>query len=982
MKISNRTKLMRDLLFGMIFFVRKISGLIVDYSPFHTKSSNHFKKNIGLLLLLLFPIFQHAGAQQKTEIIDIYDTQDGLPSNLINSITQDQMGYIWIATSMGLCRFDGKNFINLSSKNHPEFFEDDIVDSFLEKDGFIYLISMTGGIIRLDPTTLKIKRITKQGIYSIDYYDNTLLILFADSRLLLIDKNFNRVWRKFDQNKLGKAIIQENGIFISFLNEQPQRLDKKNLSTDFTYETKDMGSGGGFFRLNKEKVLFHTGKKLFELSINSSTPFELAKNSDYEITYFNNKDKNAICYIANYNTPYFVQNESIVGIEFKELKKPQIRIIFQTDENSSLIGTNQGIVHIRRFTSLVSQIDDSPFYSYPDMRVRRKILEGNNGELILAGYPNILVTDNVLKYLYINDAVKIHNRYYMGSYGNGLWEVDSSLNAWNNITTEGLNSGDKINTLLQAENKQLLIGGVNRLSLLDLNTGKACQANLGENTTINKLVIHPQKKYYVAGSNKGILFIFLNQNCPVIYPRLIEGIKDAKDFLFIPEKNEMWTATDNGLYVLDMISYSVKKKYVTPEEISNPRVTALVRDNSNRIWASTYSGITAYGEQIFMLGPKNGLENIEFNYNSVLKRKNGDLVFGGLTTYDVINPDIISQFSFKENFEISAFEKISQKKGGQFYFSTNTKPSVYSFFPDKEDLKLYFSNFDYRFGNLYRFFYKIDNGSWNEIKQDRFLVLSNLPTGNQKLTIKMISPLGAKAAEKSVLIRAEVLYYKHPSFLIILLSLLLTFVLISYYFLQKTRRIEAQTKERIAMDLHDETGTILTRLLFLSGRKNMSQPEQDNIKSGLQEALLSLRSFMESLYRKEVSATDLKDEINEFVQKTFSGSPVTPEIHFQLGSLQKVNPELFRDIKLCIYELITNFIKHSQGEHFTLQIATDKRQLVIRTTDDGTFTHGSELNSKGNGIRNMQNRVLRHDGIIIFNQNFPSGLKTELRFTL
>jgi len=40
----------------------------------------------------------------------LYSTKDGLSHNYINSITQDQYGYIWIATYKGLNRFDGSTF--------------------------------------------------------------------------------------------------------------------------------------------------------------------------------------------------------------------------------------------------------------------------------------------------------------------------------------------------------------------------------------------------------------------------------------------------------------------------------------------------------------------------------------------------------------------------------------------------------------------------------------------------------------------------------------------------------------------------------------------------------------------------------------------------------------------------------------------------------------------------------------------------------
>ncbi|MGD1889633.1 MAG: two-component regulator propeller domain-containing protein [Cyclobacteriaceae bacterium] len=41
-----------------------------------------------------------------------YSIEDGLPQSSVNHIAQDQFGYLWIATSGGLSRFDGQNFEN------------------------------------------------------------------------------------------------------------------------------------------------------------------------------------------------------------------------------------------------------------------------------------------------------------------------------------------------------------------------------------------------------------------------------------------------------------------------------------------------------------------------------------------------------------------------------------------------------------------------------------------------------------------------------------------------------------------------------------------------------------------------------------------------------------------------------------------------------------------------------------------------------
>jgi len=68
---------------------------------------------IASICLLLFAI--QAQAQSYSTIN--YTIADGLPSNQVYSMYQDQQGYLWIATNAGLSRFDGKKFENFTRRD-------------------------------------------------------------------------------------------------------------------------------------------------------------------------------------------------------------------------------------------------------------------------------------------------------------------------------------------------------------------------------------------------------------------------------------------------------------------------------------------------------------------------------------------------------------------------------------------------------------------------------------------------------------------------------------------------------------------------------------------------------------------------------------------------------------------------------------------------------------------------------------------------
>ena len=58
-----------------------------------------------------------AGQQAKQYSFSHYNTANGLASNSVNNVVQDQNGFIWLATINGLQRYDGHKFS--SYKHQP-----------------------------------------------------------------------------------------------------------------------------------------------------------------------------------------------------------------------------------------------------------------------------------------------------------------------------------------------------------------------------------------------------------------------------------------------------------------------------------------------------------------------------------------------------------------------------------------------------------------------------------------------------------------------------------------------------------------------------------------------------------------------------------------------------------------------------------------------------------------------------------------------
>ena len=102
-----------------------------------------YKTNYRLLLLSAFVALasQTASAQQFQASGTHYSTEDGLCSNAISMISQDDLGFMWLATWNGLSRFDGYEFYNYKTGNssHIKNLHNRILDILIDQSQNVWM---------------------------------------------------------------------------------------------------------------------------------------------------------------------------------------------------------------------------------------------------------------------------------------------------------------------------------------------------------------------------------------------------------------------------------------------------------------------------------------------------------------------------------------------------------------------------------------------------------------------------------------------------------------------------------------------------------------------------------------------------------------------------------------------------------------------------------------------------------------------------
>ena len=99
-------------------------------------------------------LFGHA---QKSEIrFSRITTENGLSSDGVTAFAQDERGYMWIGTSDGLNRYDGRNFrIFRTSKSGNCICGNNIKELEIDDSGILWIGTTDGGLCSLDPVSLE-----------------------------------------------------------------------------------------------------------------------------------------------------------------------------------------------------------------------------------------------------------------------------------------------------------------------------------------------------------------------------------------------------------------------------------------------------------------------------------------------------------------------------------------------------------------------------------------------------------------------------------------------------------------------------------------------------------------------------------------------------------------------------------------------------------------------------------------------------------
>jgi signal transduction histidine kinase len=956
------------------------------------------KKVLILCLLTLFVFTQtrlnlHA---QAYALSNAYTTKEGLPSNHIYEILEDKEGFLWICTDNGVSRFDGKYFKNFSVKNGlPSY---DAIQIAMEDNGKIWVNCFLQKPAYFDKAKQKFITLNDKEFKAETQKYPLFFSGLADGAVEF--KSTAEQWKTkngkiIENKKLSKAKFQlvskvPYPIYYAFDLEKKSNTYKntliirKNDGTEFAvplkaksfYSQKKVSSDKIYMTFLKEKLIIISGfyeKNIWQKEIIFEEP---ANNIKIE--------KELIFVYGQSGTIYAYENQTfkllnkintglpLVNNSYFDSKK---NFWVASVENGLQCFKNEGIVNYVRADNLHKQnfmsINVLPNGDFYAGNRKGQILSKNNGKYTTAqvGRPSdwmrsILVSENQMA------AITEHGVSF------NLTKLDI---LFSNIF-HSIKSGiwhDK-NTFILGTSRGLYGYNVRNKKLIGLNSPRL------RTTKILKLA---DLYYYISANGLYAYNYKKNTSETISFDGEYKNIKVSN--MVQGPNNTLWLSTENGTL---LVLQNKKILSVIKNEFLTENINCLTQIGNN-IWVGGQSGIwviepsfqAKFRFKVFKLLNDTGLPSNIVNDMSASK----DSVYCATGNGIAILSKNIKLQNYQIKPVLTSVKFLDQELGvrSTYMLENDQKYIVLEF--AGIDLGGHFNGLEYAFN---------DDTNWHKMPSN-FLNLK-LNNGKQTLKIRTLDINNNLSTEQlSLVFTVNTPFYNSLLFWL-LVGILISGLIFAVYNRQKQRKIKAEfdqilaleiQRNKISADLHDDIGSTLSSLQLNSAvANNLMQRNPKEAQGILTKIEAQSKQLAEKMGDLIWSMKPGKDEfidfgsrIKNFANDILSSSAINYDIKIDKAlNVHLTDINIRKNLIAIAKEAINNAAKYSKANNVSLSCYFIKNTIILHIKDDGV---GFDLaKAKGNGLKNMENRVKELSGTfsIITEPNAGCDILAEIPLSL
>lgn len=208
-----------------------------------------------------------------------------------------------------------------------------------------------------------------------------------------------------------------------------------------------------------------------------------------------------------------------------------------------------------------------------------------------------------------------------------------------------------------------------------------------------------------------------------------------------------------------------------------------------------------------------------------------------------------------------------------------------------------------------------------------------------------------------------------------------------------SEKIISETEEyerlRIAKDIHDDLGSGLSKINFLSEiilRKTEHLPEIRNNSEAVKETAVkmieNMRDLIWALNPDNTTIANLLARMREYSTDYLEDYPIEIQNNFPDNLPQTpITKEAYRELFMVVKESLNNIVKHAKATEVFFNVKFKLDNLVLSIKDNGVGFN-IETDKKGNGLRNMQSRLQSIEGICIIISKNANGTEINVSVPL
>lgn len=204
--------------------------------------------------------------------------------------------------------------------------------------------------------------------------------------------------------------------------------------------------------------------------------------------------------------------------------------------------------------------------------------------------------------------------------------------------------------------------------------------------------------------------------------------------------------------------------------------------------------------------------------------------------------------------------------------------------------------------------------------------------------------------------------------------------------LRLTEELENE-RQRIGMDLHDQTLADMTRLhrriARLSLVETLSGRDLRPVSEALQESMQELRRIIDAVKPTVLQLFGFEEGLEDLLLRSVRNSGLSIATHLRDNTDGQAN-KLAEPQKIALFriiqEAVNNAIKHAYPASIDIEINRVDNRLQLSIVDDGLGLDRDNLPDTG-GIRNMQIRARLLDAHLQIDSG-PQGKGTQVRLSL